>query len=133
MNTHTDIASEYQSKFRFYFVALVFTLLAASIQTADLSHMRTSNQVLELIGWVLLLVSGLCSLSFLEFTPVVYRHFDAINNSSGEAKKEFQAQLKKIQDINSVQYATAKYSFVAGLALIIISRGAHGLFPAIVI
>ncbi|MDA0687188.1 MAG: hypothetical protein O2948_00980 [Proteobacteria bacterium] len=133
MSTHIEIAGEYQSKFRFYFVGLTFTLLAASIQTAGLSEMRGINAIIELFGWVSLLASGLAGLSYLEFTPVVYRHIDAIENSSGENKKQLEDQLKGIQSKNSIRYALGKYGFGLGLLCIVVSRAMHGLYPAIAI
>ena len=65
-----QIAVRQQEKFEFYLVALVFTLLALSIQTSKFTGPIIS-QLLELAGWASLLVSGLSGLSYLEWLPVL--------------------------------------------------------------
>lgn len=67
--THIEMAANTQEKFEFYFLSLVFTLLALSIQTSSFGSNIYSNYY-ELFGWVLLLVSGLCGLWRMEFIPV---------------------------------------------------------------
>ena len=67
--THIEMAANTQEKFEFYFLSLVFTLLALSIQTSSFGNNIYSNSY-ELIGWMLLLVSGLCGLWRMEFVPV---------------------------------------------------------------
>jgi len=128
MKTDIEIASEYQSKFRFYFVALVFTLLAASIQSAPLSEMVLFSKVAELIGWLSLLISGLLSLSYIEYSAVIYNHRDTIKNVTmdDEDKGQVGAQLKSIQEMSSLKYTVAKYAFVIGLLAILVSRAVHG-------
>ncbi len=128
MKTSTEIASEYESKFRFYFVALVFTLLAASLQSAPLSEMQCINKVLEVSGWSLLLICGLSSLSFLEFSSIIYKNRGiAENNNNSEEIRALSAEVShETSARSSVKYFIAKWSFVIGLVLIIASRAAHG-------
>ena len=133
MGANEELAGEYQSKFRFYFVALTFTLLAATIQTVVFSEMNPLNSFLELLGWFSLLASGLSGLTYLEYTPVIYSHFDAINKATGDRKKQFEEQLKRIKARLSFLYAISKFGFVVGLLLVTISRAIHGLHPAMAI
>lgn len=65
-----EIAHQSQEKFQFYGVALVFTILGLSIQTASFEG-HWIARVCELISWVLLLTSGLFGLSHLEWNPVI--------------------------------------------------------------
>ncbi len=129
MKGHDEIAIEYQSKFRFYFVALVFTLLAASVQSAPLSEMSYLSKVLEIIGWFSLLTCGLLSLSYLEFSSVIYNHLSVLDSPtlSDQEKIEFNEQLEGIKEKSSFKYLIAKYSFAVGLILIILSRAIYGL------
>ena len=64
-----EIAHNTQEKFDFYVLGLVFTLLALSIQTADLGKYAVAD-VFELLGWVCLFVAGLSGLWRLEYRPV---------------------------------------------------------------
>jgi hypothetical protein len=64
-----EIAHNTQEKFDFYVLALVFTLLAFSVQSADFQSGPLST-ILELSGWVFLLISGVSGLSRIEYIPV---------------------------------------------------------------
>jgi hypothetical protein len=59
-------AIEAQDKLHLYFASLIFTLLAASIQTAKFGGSAVAD-ALELIGWVALLSAGLVLLWYLEW------------------------------------------------------------------
>lgn len=65
-----EIAHQSQEKFQFYSVALVFTILGLSIQTASFDG-HWSAKICELVSWLLLLISGLFGLSHLEWNPVI--------------------------------------------------------------
>ena len=60
-----QVAQKTQEQFQFYLLALVFTLLAASIQTAKFGS-EVYADVLELSGWLFLATSGLAGLLHLE-------------------------------------------------------------------
>lgn len=130
MAKNEKMAIDYQSKLSFYFVALVFTLLAASIQTATLSEMRVFNSIFELIGWAILLTSGISALLYLENVIIVYRHFDAVHDATGVEKIKPARQLKKLQKLGLMRYSLAKKCFLGGLIFIMFSRAFHGLYPA---
>ncbi len=129
MKTDIEIAGEYQSKFRFYFVALTFTLLAAAVQSAPLSEMSLISKVFELSGWLALLICGLVSLSYIEKSAVIYNHRGTIKRPSlsGEAKAEIEEQLSQIEKQSSIKYVVAKYSFIFGLIFEVLSRGIYGV------
>lgn len=77
-----QLAIETKNKLEFYFLALVFTLLAASIQTALISK-HTFQIFLEFTGWILFLASGLSGLYRMEMLPPIMRlHHD---NSGDES------------------------------------------------
>lgn len=61
-----------QEKFEFYFLSLTFVLLGLAIQTAKFGNSDFSD-IFELIGWLCLLVSGLASLSRMEWIPCGFR------------------------------------------------------------
>lgn len=64
------IAHQSQEKFQFYGVALVFTILGLSIQTASFDG-HVAARICEILSWLLLLLSGLSGLSHLEWNPVI--------------------------------------------------------------
>jgi hypothetical protein len=56
-------------KYEFYFLALTFTLLGASIQTVKFDEYSTINSLLELLGWFAFILSGVIGLSKIENLP----------------------------------------------------------------
>lgn len=54
-------------KFEFYFLALIFTLLGASVQTANFVSSPKLAVWMELTGWCLLAVSGIAGLSKVQW------------------------------------------------------------------
>ncbi|GAB6197594.1 hypothetical protein [Lysobacter xanthus] len=82
-----EAAERLQGQFRYYFVALVFTLLAASIQTATFGG--AVQTIFELLGWVLFALSGLVALSYLEWEPLIREqlaHGDEFSRQVNAAK-----------------------------------------------
>ena len=73
-NPNITIARELSQKFEFYFIALVFTILGLSVQTASIIK-DYYQYVFEILAWCLLLVSGLSGLSRLEWLSIAYRHY----------------------------------------------------------
>lgn len=66
-----EVAQRIQEKFEFYLLALTFTLVGLAIQTATFGT-HVGADVAELVGWFLLLVSGIFGLSRMEWTPVIH-------------------------------------------------------------
>jgi len=64
------IAQQTQEKFEFYLLSLVFTLLALSVQTAKFEAVITAD-ILELVGWLFLIISGCSGLSRMQWVPVI--------------------------------------------------------------
>jgi hypothetical protein len=114
-------AFEVQTKYNFYLVALVFTTLAAAINTASFSSSKVSTAS-ELLAWCLLLMSGLCGLKRLEMLPSIYN----LNDLSGKdeaAEKYRNEAIEKKQKIAYRYYVVHKLLFVAGLCSLVLSRG----------
>ena len=85
-------ARDLEAKFRFYVVALIFTILAASIQTATFGRSYVVD-TLELAGWLALAIAGFSGLSLLEWTTTGLLQ----NTSRNEAGKMI-AKLKALKD-----------------------------------
>ena len=84
-NPNIEQARQVQSKFEFYVIALVFTVLGFSIQTADLNkHMI--HAILEIIAWICLLVSGLAGLSRLHWIPLLIYQKEYLKVNQGDLK-----------------------------------------------
>lgn len=76
-NYNFVISRQISQKFEFYFIALTFTILGLSIQTASFTNIN-SQCFMEIIGWLCLAFSGLAGLSRLEWLPVAYRHYGSL-------------------------------------------------------
>jgi hypothetical protein len=70
--TSAETAIELQSKFEFYFIALTFSILGLSIQTAPLGS-DLATDAFELAGWLALFFSGIVGLLRGESVPVAYQ------------------------------------------------------------
>jgi hypothetical protein len=84
-----EIAHNTQEKFDFYLLALVFTLLALSVQSAKFEGGALSTSF-ELLGWMFLLASGLFGLWRIEYIPVErvkLAQLDGLNEKINEAKR----------------------------------------------
>ena len=93
-----ETAERLQSQFRYYFVALVFTLLAASIQTAKFGESNVQT-ISELVGWALFAVSGLVALSYLEWEPLIREQLAHRDDFSRQVNG---AKVAKLQGTNQV-------------------------------
>lgn len=69
--TSAEIAIELRSKFEFYLLALVFSILGLSIQTANFGDYLIADSF-ELTGWLALFVSGVIGVLRAEWIPVAY-------------------------------------------------------------
>jgi len=91
INPNTEISQRMQERFEFYVIALAFTLLGLSIQTASFGESVLSDSF-ELLGWLFLFISGLAGLSRLEWVPVMYNYHVEIQNHQSNIERLRQAQ-----------------------------------------
>lgn len=113
-------ARTYQDKFDLYFLGLTFTILGLSIQTASFGKMVWSD-CLELLAWLLLLLSGLAGLYKGLWKPNLYSLFGSkqAGHWSGDTEDKILVPLKKkIEHYIGFQ----KWCFVLGLVLLVLSR-----------
>lgn len=66
-----EVAIELRAKFEFYLLALTFTILGLSIQTAEFGRYLSAD-AFELAGWLALFVSGTTGILRAEWVPVAY-------------------------------------------------------------
>ena len=71
VSQYVKVTHETHTKYAYYFIGLTFTLLALAIQSASFSEHLGSN-IAELVGWVLLLVSGVVGLYRLRRLSSLY-------------------------------------------------------------
>ena len=90
MNPNTEISIRLKERFEFYVIALAFTILGLSIQTASFGTSLPSDSF-ELLGWLFLFISGLVGLSRLEWIPVWYDVRVEIEDWLSNAKRVRQA------------------------------------------
>ena len=99
-----EIANEFsearklQGQFRFYVVSLVFTLLAASVQTARLGHSHFED-VVEILGWVSLFLSGLAGLWYIEWEPIIREQMAQESSFSRQLNDAKKAKLQGVSEI----------------------------------
>ncbi len=90
-NASRDYSRELQEKFEIYLLGLIFTVLAAAVQTAKLGS-STVADLAELSGWTLLFVSALVGLSRFEWLPVVHVVHGKTQDLDGYIKQAEQAR-----------------------------------------
>ncbi len=100
--TEREIAIRQQEKFEFYLVALAFTLLALSIQSADFEG-PVIARALEIVGWVSLLASGLSGLSYLEWLPVLRVHAVKKDDLDSNADQLRQQRSQGVENVHLLQ------------------------------
>ena len=93
-------STEYQKKFDFYLLALVFTILGLTIQTSNFS-LFYCQYIFELSGWVALLISGLAGLSKMEWIPVIIKHME-----ENQIDAEHKSGLSKARETGAVDSKT---------------------------
>lgn len=98
MDKNLEYAREAQDKFDYYFIALIFSILGLSIQTAKFTDALWSN-VTEWLGWVCLLIAGLSGLFRIEWTHPQFKL--AAKKNTLEREEDRLNQLRE-RGINSV-------------------------------
>ncbi len=104
MSTETELAHHTQEKFHFYVLGLIFTLLAASVQTAEFgsSHVATA---LELLGWVSLLISGIALMWRVEWDSPIRMLMQKISEAEREEAQLIQLQLRGVPQVQTTSGA----------------------------
>lgn len=92
-----EYSRQLQEKFELYLLALIFTLLGLAVQTAKFGT-NTFGDILELLGWLFLLASGLVGLSRLEWLPVAYKTNANLKNLEAEHNHLKEAAAAGVQD-----------------------------------
>jgi hypothetical protein len=133
-------AQDVHHKLEFYLVALAFTTAAFATQTGRFSGLVIGD-VIELLSWVLFVLSGVLGLMRLEYLPVAYRVHDYIavreqsirEHEADEEQQEDVAalraqvadtepQLREIEAKNQTRYVWQMRLLVAGFGLLIVAR-----------
>ena len=96
------VAHQSQEKFQFYGVALVFTILGLSIQTATFDG-HVVARIFELLSWLMLLISGLSGLSHLEWNPVIRIQMVRKDEFETKANQLATQRNQGIQQVNVLQ------------------------------
>lgn len=117
-------AMDIQEKFELYLVSLTFTVLALSVQTASFG-INPVGDAFELLGWVLMLISGITGLLRLELVPVVLRYYAA----KEQQKDVDEEDLAKVE--NKISSRKSMWLFISGLIFIILARSISPLSQAI--
>ena len=94
--------AEIQQKFHFYVVGLTFGVLALSIQTASFAA-PIPARLAELLGWVLLLVSGLIGLSRIEWIPKQYELIGAHDETESRTREFQKIKLQGAETVHTFE------------------------------
>jgi len=111
-----EYSRQLQEKFELYLLALIFTLLGLAVQTAKFGINQLAD-ILELLGWVFLLISGLAGLSRLEWLPVAYK-----TNSHLVGLKNEHTELMAVAEQGIVEIAVQDQNEPADIQAIIDDR-----------
>ncbi len=108
-------AMDVQEKLELYLLSLAFTLLALSVQTASFGT-HPIGDTFELLGWGLLLISGITGILRLQHVPVALRYYAAKQQNIPIDEED----LKKVE----AKIASRKYLwfFISGLVFVILAR-----------
>lgn len=98
-NPNITIAREISQKFEFYFIALAFTILGLSVQTASVTK-ECGQYFFEFFAWGSLLISALAGLSKIEWSSVVYLLYGSLEIEGNHLKEINQDLLKGSHSIN---------------------------------
>lgn len=96
------VAHQSQEKFQFYSVALTFTILGLSIQTASFDGIVVAR-FCELTSWTMLLASGLLGMSHLEWGPAIRIQMVRKDELEEGANRLKAGQLQGMRQVNVMQ------------------------------
>lgn len=92
-------SQEVLEKVEFYFLALVFTLLGATIQTASFSTSPKFSVTLELVAWALLATSGIAGLSKLYWVASIVHAKERKQNYESLSRELKLAEYKGVLEV----------------------------------
>ena len=95
-NNSAEIAIELRGKLEFYLLALAFSVLGLSIQTAQFGEYLLAD-VLELTGWLALFTSGVIGIMRAEWVPVAYEIQSKITSTRGRRADVHQGLQRGVQ------------------------------------
>ncbi len=98
LNSNRKIAIRLRERYEFYFVALAFTILGFSIQTAQFASFLVSN-IAELASWVALLLAGILGLRRIQSAYVIYDIYADIATLERERGTFEQLQQQKVSAV----------------------------------
>jgi hypothetical protein len=98
INPNTELAQRLQERYDFYLIALTFTILGLSIQTANFDE-HIASGVFELLSWVTFLFSGLVGLSRLELIPQLFNAHAELQESENEVVRLRNAETQGVTDV----------------------------------
>ena len=94
-----EISQRLQERFETYWLGLIFTLLALSVQSAKFG-VSVPADVLELLSWLLLLVAGLAGMSRFEWMPRQYAWYAHQINEEEKVRAAQQRIADGIEIVN---------------------------------
>ena len=122
---YIEVAEDYSRKFNFYIVALAFTLMGLSVQTAKFDS-GVFGLCFELLGWLGLLLSGVIGLhrlsKFTSLYTLLHRREVHNDNLTAEQRETFDAHIDTEDSTIINMYNWQKWLFVSGLAGVMVSR-----------
>ncbi len=106
-NPNIKIAMDMQKRFEFYLIALIFTILGLTLQTAVLIK-EYYQYVFEILSWIFLMLSGLTGLSRLEWIPVLYKICANIQTEEGNKELLEQAENDEMPFADEIEDPRSK-------------------------
>lgn len=98
-NASRDYSRDLQEKFETYLIGLVFTLLAAAVQTAKFGANSVADMC-ELASWLFLLISGLAGMWRLEWLPLAHLAHGVQQDAQGAIEQLEQHAAGGIRMVN---------------------------------
>jgi hypothetical protein len=138
--SNLKVAQDVHHKFEFYIIALAFTTAAFATQTGRFTGLVIGDAI-EVLSWILLVLSGVLGLMRLEYLPVAYRAHDSIRAKREDINRyqhyeryrdsvmamradvaETEPKLKVIEVKFQRRYRWQMRFLVAGFGVLIVSR-----------
>ena len=114
-------AMDIQEKFELYAISLTFTILGLSIHTAEFGNCPASD-LFELLGWLLLILSGVIGLQRMAAVPALLRSY-SLRQRGGAVSKDAILKLEK-KTSSRLFY----WLMVAGIVSVVLARALHPLY-----